>query len=195
MLFDRKHFLVKERVALLKLTDTYDIFDPNSGAQVGIAHDEPGAFSKLLRLMVNKRLLATTINIYESESQPPVLSLHKKPGLFRITVEVRNGAGEYVGSFQSKLFSWTGGFLIFDASKVQIADLKGDWKGWNFRVLDPGGQELGVVTKKWAGLGKELFTSADNYMISMSEAGVAQDVSSALLLAAGLAIDILFKEH
>ncbi len=30
MLFQRRRFLVKERVGLLKLTDTYDIFDPDT---------------------------------------------------------------------------------------------------------------------------------------------------------------------
>lgn len=194
MLLDRTQFLVKERVAVLKLTDTYDIFDTATGRQIGIARDEPGTFSKLLRLMVNKRLLATDINIYENENDDPLITLHKKPGLLRITVEVHNAAGDYLGAFKSKLFSWTSGFLIYDANKTQVADLKGDWKGWNFKVLDPAGQEIGVVTKKWAGFGKEFFTSADNYMISMSEAGIAQGVSSALLLAAGLAIDVVFKE-
>ena len=68
--------------------------------------------------------------------------------------------------------------------------MKGDWKGWNFKFLDSAGQEMGVVTKKWAGLGKELFTSADNYIIEIKE-GTA---NNALLLAAAIAIDTVFKE-
>jgi hypothetical protein len=50
------------------------------------------------------------------------------------------------------------------------------------------------VTKKWAGLGKELFTSADNYVISLTDISAGNPGASALLLAAGLAIDIVFKE-
>ena len=53
---------------------------------------------------------------------------------------------------------------------------------------------LGTVTKKWAGIGRELFTSADNYMIALSDASQANPGVAALLLAAGLAIDIVFKE-
>jgi hypothetical protein len=50
-------------------------------------------------------------------------------------------------------------------------------------------------TKKWAGLGKELFTSADNYIISLSDITNAGPNASALLLAAGIAIDVrVFKE-
>jgi uncharacterized protein YxjI len=74
-----------------------------------------------------------------------------------------------------------------------VAEVKGDWKGWNFKFLDTSGHELGSVTKKWAGIGKELFTSADNYMIALGEA--SQAGSAPLLLAAGIAIDVVYKER
>jgi hypothetical protein len=75
-----------------------------------------------------------------------------------------------------------------------VAQVKGDWKGWNFQLLDANGGELGVITKKWAGIGRELFTSADNYMISLSDATGIHAGNVVLLLAAGLAIDVVFKE-
>ena len=77
----------------------------------------------------------------------------------------------------------------------QVAEVKGNWKGWDFRFLSKSGREIGTVTKKWAGLGKELFTSADNYVISLTDLGGAGQGASALLLAAGLSIDIVFKEQ
>jgi hypothetical protein len=62
------------------------------------------------------------------------------------------------------------------------------------RFIDQGGREIGTVTKKWAGLGKELFTTADNYIISLNERTSANADAGALLLAAGLAIDMVLKE-
>jgi uncharacterized protein YxjI len=100
-----------------------------------------------------------------------------------------------LGSFRSKLFSLGGGFWVQDAQGQPLAEVKGDWKGWNFRFLSADGSELGVVTKKWAGLGRELFTSADNYVVSLGAATAQGGDSAALLLAAGLAIDIVFKER
>jgi uncharacterized protein YxjI len=194
MLLGRSRFFVKERVGVLKLTDTYDILDPESGQPLGVAKDEPPGWAKFLRLLVKKQLLPTTINVYETESSPPVLTLRKKPGLLRVNVVVSDASAE-LGRFQSKLFSLGGGFLVFDTTGQQIADVKGDWKGWNFRFLDAGGAELGVVTKKWAGIGKELFTSADNYIISLSPGSDGLARRAALLLAAGLAIDTVFKEQ
>ena len=100
-----------------------------------------------------------------------------------------------LGTFRSKLFSLGGGFFVLDALGNTFAEVKGDWKGWNFRFLDTSGRELGIVTKKWAGLGKELFTTADNYMIVLDEKTPRGGEQTALLLAAGLAIDVVFKER
>lgn len=197
MLLSQQQFLVKERVAVIKLTDTYDIFDPQSGTQIGIARDEPATWAKWLRLLVKKHMLPTVVNVYEREGSPPVLVLHKKAAFLRTTLVLNDAQGRNLGSFRSKLFSLGGGFYINDPQGNPMAEVKGDWKGWNFRFLDTAGQELGQVTKKWGGLGKELFTSADNYMISLgSGAGSTGGTDrTALLLAAGLSIDMVFKER
>lgn len=195
MLLSRTRFFVKEHVGVLKLTDTYDILDPETQQQLAVARDEPPGWAKCARLLVKKHFLPTTINVYETESSPPVLSIRKKPGLLRVSVVVTDASHAELGRFRSRLFSLGGGFLVFDTTGQQVADVKGDWKGWNFRFLDNSGIELGVVTKKWAGVGKELFTTADNYMISLSQGADESPRRAALLLAAGLAIDIVFKEQ
>ena len=195
MLFNHRTFFVKERVALLKLTDVYDILDPQTDQPIGIARDEPATWAKYLRLLVKKHMLPTTIRVYENEMSPAVLTLRKGPGFLRTTVTVTNVSGAPVGRFRSKLFSLGGGFFVYGANDQQVAEVKGDWKGWNFRFLDANGAELGVVTKKWAGLGAELLTTADRYVISLSNAAAATRQTTELLLAAGLAIDIVFKEQ
>ena len=113
MLLEKSNFLVKERVAFVKLTDTYDIFDPNSGTMIGIAKEEPASWAKYLRLLVNKQLMPTTVNVYESESQPPILSIRRGVAFFRpkVAVSVR---GRDVGYFQAKAFTLGGAFRVFD---------------------------------------------------------------------------------
>ncbi len=194
MLLSRRQFFVKERVAFVKLVDTYDIFDAETQQQIGIAKEEPSSWSHFARLLVNKMLLPTTVNIYEDESSPPVLRLTKKVSIFRPDVIVSDRDGRELGRFRAKSFTIGGGFHVYDPSGQHVAEVKGDWKGWNFRVIDDQGQELGVVTKKWSGLGKELFTSADNYMISLSDLNGKVATTAGLLLAAGIAIDVIFKE-
>lgn len=194
MLLERRTIFVKERVAVFKIRDTYDLLDPESGATIGIVKEETAGWARWMRLLLKKLYLPARISVYEREDLPPVVTLRKKPGFPHTTVFVRDGRGQDVGSFKSKLFTWGGGFRMYDAAGLEIGEVKGDWKGWNFKLLDSHGQELGVITKKWAGIGRELFTNADQYVISLGDQAVTGPGRAALLLAAALAIDIVFKE-
>ena len=55
-------------------------------------------------------------------------------------------------------------------------------------------KEYGHVSKKWAGFGKELFTSADNYMLEINETVPKDDPMRVLILAAVICIDMVLKE-
>jgi len=195
-MLSRKTYFIREHVGFMKLTDTYDILDPETQDQVGIAKEKPGGFLKMLRLLVNKRLLPTKIFVYEGsdpdDESKLLFSIQRGFTLFRSKVDVCDADGGLVGWFKSKVFSMGGAFRVFEASGHEVASVKGDWKGWNFRFLDNAQNEIGTVTKKWAGIGKEMFTSADNYIISLN--GEPAQAQAMLLLAAGLAVDMVYKE-
>lgn len=192
-MLDRKTYVVKERVGFMKLASTYDLLDPDTGQPIGIAKEEPPGIVKYLRLAVNNRWLPTIVNVYERETDPPVLTIHRGVALFRPKVHVTAG-GRALGYFRAKAISIGPSFRIFDMQDREVGSVKGDWKGWNFQLLGSGGEELGRVTKKWAGFGKELFTTADTYVISLGDAAAGRREVAQLLLAAGLAIDTVFKE-
>jgi uncharacterized protein YxjI len=195
-MLSRNTYFVREHVGFMKLTDTFDILDPETQDQIGIAKEKPGTFLKLLRLLVNKQTLPTKVFIYEGsdpdDESKLLFSIQRGFTLFRSKVDVCNPDGSLVGWFKSKVFSMGGAFRVFDVDGREVALVKGDWKGWNFRFLDSSQNEIGTITKKWAGVGKELFTSADNYIISLN--GQPEPSQATLLLAAGLAIDTVYKE-
>jgi len=197
MLFDKNVFVVKERVAFLKLTDTYDILDAESGVVTGIAREIRPTWAKLLRLLVSKTLLPTVVEVREGEGENGqlVVVLRKGFGILTHKVSLEDNAGRVLNQLASKLFSLGGGFKVNSPDGQQVADMKGDWKGWNFTLTEYHGQEIGRVTKKWAGLGKELFTSADNYIVETSTGFTGNKEKKRLLLASSLALDIIFKER
>lgn len=195
MLLGRQKYLVKEQVGLLRMTARYDIFDPETGEKIGQAREQIGFANQVLRMFINKQLLPTTIAIREDEQADPVVTITRGIQFLRAKVNVVDGNNTLVGFFRSKLFAFGGGFTVHSAEGEQIADVKGDWKGWDFKLLDMHGNQMGRVNKKWAGAMKELFTSADNYLISLDESVGSNPGLAALLLAAGLAIDIVYKEN
>lgn len=193
-LLDLSTFLIKEHAGVFKLTDRYDIFDPQTNEKVGFAEEQPGAVVTYLRLLVNKQLMPTKVVVTETENDEILFTIRRGVGFLRTKVTVLNGDGEPLGYFKSKVLSLGGGFLLYDNSDKQVGEVKGDWKGWNFKLLSASGDELGTVAKKWAGVAKELFTSADNYVVSFAPQVSSNAALATLLLAAGLAIDTVFKE-
>lgn len=195
-MLDRKMYFIRERIGFLKLADTYDILDPETQVQLGIAKEKPGALIHVLRFLVSKQLLPTNVFVYEGDNPEDetklLFSIRRGFTFFRSKINIVDQAGNLVGWFKSKAFSLGGAFRVFDVSGTEVALVKGDWKGWNFRFLDQAENEIGVITKKWAGIGKELFLSADNYIITLNQEPAP--AKAILLLAAGLAVDTVYKE-
>ncbi|MEN9308802.1 MAG: hypothetical protein RL173_2734 [Fibrobacterota bacterium] len=187
--------LVKERVGLFKLADCYDLFDPDSGRSVGVCQELPPWYTHVLRLVVNKLMLPTVVEVLPEGRTQPLFRIRRGFKLFRSVVQVEDGIGRPLGTLRSKILSFRLEFAVLDSMGKEIAKVNGDWKGWNFQLVSPKGEVLGTITKKWAGIGKELFTSADNYMIELAEGKQDDTKSRSMLLAAALAIDICFKEN
>ena len=98
-----------------------------------------------------------------------------------------------VGSFKQKFFSIGGKFDVLDTNDNVLCRLKGKWTSWDFKFLNDK-MEYAHVSKKWSGFGKELFTSADNYMLSINEKVEKDDPIRLLILAAVMCIDMVLKE-
>ena len=50
---------------------------------------------------------------------------------------------------------------------MEIASITGDWKGWNFKIIDNNNNQIGTISKKWNGILKEAFTTADKYVVDI----------------------------
>jgi uncharacterized protein YxjI len=186
-------YLVKEHVGLFKAANNFDLYDPATGQIVLLCREESlGLFTKLLRFTDYKRYTPFDISV-RTPSGELVVQVKRGVTILRSVVEARDGKGRLLGTFRQKLFSIGGSFDILDLTEKVVCTLKGKWTGWDFRFLS-GTTELAKVTKKWAGIGKELFTSADNYVISIAPSVPADGPARPLIVAAVLCIDMVLKE-
>jgi uncharacterized protein YxjI len=186
-------FLVKEHVGLFKAANNFDIFDPATGA-LALTCREPklGLFTKILRFTDYKRMTPFAIDV-RTASGELVVRVTRGVSFFVSTVRVEDGRGQLLGSFKQKFFSLGGAFDVRNAQEQIVCTLKGKWTGWEFRFVQ-GDRELATVSKKWAGIGKELFTSADNYVLEIAPWLRADDPVRRLILASVLCIDMVLKE-
>lgn len=186
-------FLIKEHAGIFKAANNYDVFDPAGGAKL-LECREPnlGFFTKLLRFTDYKRMTPFEVVLTGADGRK-ALTVRRGVSFFLSKVEVLDESGRVVGGFKQKFFSIGGAFRVLDARDNEVCMLKGKWTSWDFQFLK-GDKELARVTKKWAGLGKELFTSADNYVLSVSDAVGEDDDVRILIMAAVMCIDMVLKE-
>ncbi|MFG6447621.1 LURP-one-related/scramblase family protein [Roseateles sp. BYS180W] len=189
----QNQFFVKEHVGIFKAANNFDIYDPASQQKV-LECREPnlGLFAKLFRFTDYKCMTPFEVEVRTPEGAK-VLTVKRGISLWLSRVEVLDEHDRVVGYFKQKFFSIGGKFDVLDAQENTLCTLHGKWTSWDFRFLR-GEQELASVSKKWAGLGMELFTSADNYMLSIAPTLPANDPTRLLILAAVLCIDMVLKE-
>ncbi|MDU0113911.1 MAG: hypothetical protein ACJAZB_000114 [Psychrosphaera sp.] len=186
-------YLIKEHVGIFKAANNYDIYDPESG-EIIMECREPnlGFFTKLLRFTDYKRMTPFDVQIRTSDEQR-LIRIQRGISIFLSKVEVRDHNNELLGGFAQKLFSIGGKFDVLDQNEQVLCSLEGNWVGWDFYFKD-GETTLAHVTKKWGGLGAEMFTSADNYVLEINPEVPAEHPIRKLILAAVMCIDMVLKE-
>jgi uncharacterized protein YxjI len=189
---NRNVFFVKEFVGMFKAANEFDVLDPANRVKL-LECREPhlGVFSKFLRFTKYKRM--TPFHVVVTSQGKTLLEVKRGASLFVSHVTILDGSGKRLGGFKQKFFSIGGRFEVFDADERLVCMLQGKWTSWEFS-FKTGERELARVTKKWAGIGQELFTSADNYVLEIRPDVPPDHPARPLILASVLVIDMVLKE-
>lgn len=197
-MLDRNKFVIKEKVKYISAVQSYDILDPDTGKAIGKAEETIGTVTQLLRWVMSKALLPTRMEVREQPDDSLVFAVRRGWYVFRSRVEVLDADGELIGYFKSKFFTISGGFHVYDKNDKHFAEVKGKLLGFDYRFLTPERDiEMGRVTKKLGAMGivKELFTTADTFGVEINESFADEPMAKMLILAACLAIDMIYKSE
>lgn len=178
---------------MFKASNNYDIYNPDTQEMIMTCREEKlGFFTKIFRFTDYKRNTPFHVEIKTTDGLP-VLTVRRGVSFWLSKVEVLDENEKLIGQFKQKFFSIGGKFDVLDAQDNVLCTLKGKWTSWDFKFIQ-GNEEFAHVSKKWAGAGRELFTSADNYMLSISERVPQDHPLRVLIMAAVMCIDMVLKE-
>jgi uncharacterized protein YxjI len=187
-------FFVKEHRGIFKASNNYDIYDPNTQVIIMTCREEKlGVVTKIFRFTNYKTLTPFDIIVRDVNSKQ-VIRVKRGFSMFRSKVQVFDENDINIGMFRQRLLNIGGKFDVYDPNGTMLCTLKGKWHSWDFK-FGTKDVEYASVTKKWAGLGRELFTSADNYMLSIEPTVAQNDTLRELILAAVMCIDFVLKER
>jgi len=139
----------------------YGVMDPQ-GTEILLAGEDPGMFFSRMFLS-SWRPFNMSIT---SPDGSPVLKLKRPFRWIFHEVTVFAASGENLGTVKRE-FDWLRRiYNIFDPSGIHLLKIVGPFfHPWTFNVFQ-GDRQIGKISKKWSGLGKEMFTDADNFGIA-----------------------------
>jgi len=185
-------YFIDEKVNFLKFTNEYKVYN-ETGIQIGTINQRMSAGHKFLTLLINKAMMPFKLEITDVEGKlQATISRGWTFWMSKIIVTDPNGAD--IGLIKQKFKFFKPTFIISEpTSGSEIAQITGDWKAWNFDIKNPAGQDMGKISKKWAGAMKEIFTSADKYNVSI-DPNYAENNNKVAIVATAITIDMVLKE-
>lgn len=192
-LLERNRFIVNQKAKLIELTNEYAILD-EEGNRIGAIRQEGQSKLKKLARFVSSldQFMTHTLAVYEDDGTK-VLQLTRPRKFMKSRLEVSDGQGMPVGTIAQENVIGKVRFSLTGQGGEALGGIRAEnWRAWDFRIEDAQGTEVGRITKKWAGLGKEMFTTADNYVVEIDDA--AKGPLRQLAIAAAAGVDTALKQ-
>ena len=194
-LLQKNTFLFKEQLGLFKASNNYDVYDPQTEEIILHCREKNlNPLYKIIRLLIKDLKSMTPFEIEISGLDGiKIIKVKKKLSLVLPKIEVFDESDKLIGFIKLNLFPLGNNFEIFDEKGNLVSKLNGSLIGWNFKFVKDK-NTIARVTKKWSGIGKELFTSADNYILDIKDDVEKSSPLRLLIFGAVICIDMVLKE-
>ena len=188
--FETNSYFIDERVNVLSFNNIYKIYN-EKGFSIGSIVQKLTTGQKLQRLIFHKSMLPFFLEIKDSNNEV-VATLSRGWTLFMSKTLIQDLKGNITGTIQQEFQLFKPTFKVFNSSETIIANISGDWRARKFVVKNSYDIQIGSITKKWAGLGQEMFTTADKYNVNI-DSKYANDKIKIAILASAITIDMVYK--
>ncbi len=192
-LLTRDRLVINQKVKIIEVNNEFKISD-EEGNQIGVIRQEgQSALKKVLRVVGDvDQFLTHTLAVYDAQDNK-VVELTRPRKIFKSKLLIKDGQGRDVGRIvQDNVF----GKIRFKLEGAQGEDLGAikaeNWRAWDFVIVDTQDKEVGRITKKWEGLMKNMFTTADNYVLEVDPS--VQGDFRLIALASAAGIDTALKQ-
>ena len=189
--FDGQNYFIDEKVNLFQFENQYKVFN-DKGINIGSINQKLTTGQKVLRLLLNKAMLPFKLEIKDSNGML-IASISRDWTFWMSKIIIKSGDDKEIGSVRQKFKLFKPTFNIFNHEGSQVAQITGDWKAWNFTINNESGAPIGTITKKWAGIAKEIFTTADKYFVNI-DPSYSNMVNKVIIISSAITIDMVLKE-
>ncbi len=164
-LFESRALVVSQKAKLIELTNEYDINDANGMLLGRVVEVGQSGLKKAVRFLGNYDQFFTHKLEVRDPSGVVLLTMTRPAKIAKSRMQIAQADGTPIGEivqenfFGKKRFGFSVGGQIIGGIRAE------NWRSWDFAIEDANGAEIGRINKKWAGIGRELFTTADHYQV------------------------------
>jgi uncharacterized protein YxjI len=190
-LYEQPVLLMSQRTKLVELTNEYAVLD-GEGRQIGaVVQVGQSTLKKAVRLFSElDQFLTHRLEVRDASG--PVLVLTRPAKVVKSRVLVQRPDGAPVGEIvQANVFGKIRFDLVANGQRVGAIQAE-NWRAWDFAITDAAGIEVARITKKWEGLARTLFTTADRYVV-LVHYRLPEPLAS-LVIASALTVDTALKQ-
>ncbi len=185
--------LVEQPKKFFSVESKYHVYDDQGTELANVAELNLPGWMKVLRFLIKDTSnLPRKLQISDPSGQP-VLVVDKPFAFFKPKTAVQRPDGTVIG-YIAQTIKIVGGtrFQLLDQNGQFVGLISGRWHGWEFTITDAQENEIAQVNKKFAGLTKELFTTADRYGVQM-QPDLPEPLHT-LVVASGVTLDVVLSE-
>ncbi len=189
--FENDTYVIDQKIQYFKFANLYRVYNAGGVEIGGIQEIVPG-WVKFLRVLLNKSMLPFQLEIKDLEGN--VLSTVKRGFTFWLSkITIADGVGTELAQIKQKYSVLKPKFALMSPAGAALGTIKGDWRGWNFQITAPDEHQIGTISKKWNGAMKEIFTTADKYIVEI-DPSVNEDAEKVALVSTAITIDMVLKD-
>ena len=192
-LLELDRFVVSQKAKLIELTNQFKIQDED-GNDVGFIQQEgQSKLRKVLRFATNvDQFLTHRLGVYDATGTK-LIEMVRPAKIFKSRLEVSDGSGRKVGEIIQKNVFGKIRFDLLGGSGESLGQIRAEnWRAWNFAIVDASEREVARITKKWKGLVRAAFTTADHYIVEVDPS--LQGDARLLVVGAAAAVDTALKQ-
>jgi uncharacterized protein YxjI len=190
-LYEQPVLVVSQKTKLIELTNEYAVFDAQ-GQQIGaVVQVGQSALKKAARFVSNLDQFLTH-RLEVRDARGPILVLTRPAKFVKSRVVVERPDGTPIGEIvQANVFGKIRFDLVANGQVVGAIQAE-NWRAWDFAILDAAGTEVARITKRWEGLARTLFTTADKYVVHV-HFRLPEPLAS-MVIASALTVDTALKQ-
>jgi len=185
--------VISQKAKLIETMNEYEVFDGTGNAIGTIRELEQSKTKRAVRLLSDvDQFLTHKLGVFDADGQA-VCTLLRPAKLMKSKIKITDAAGSDRGAILQDNVVGKKHFKLVDAKGEKVGTIDGEnWRSWDFAIHDATGTEVGRVTKKWKGILKEGYTTADTYVLQIE--GDMSDDLRLIMVASAAGLDVALKQ-